>query len=233
MRTQGFVWQRRVGFGHCDPARIAYTGRMPEFALEAIDAFWEAQLDDDNWFRMNVDQSIGTPFVHMEFDFKAPITPRAALQCHVEPASLGNISVTFKVTGAQDGRECFVAQFVSVFVASPEPSKIRVPERIRAALGSAYPALRRSEPIREWSVGSHALASRRTGSWREARWSMVRAERRVVSKSLAGRRLRPSRASVRSTLRRTSLPVSASRGRRWSCGVGWSVRGGTAIARLG
>ena len=143
MQAEGFVWQRRVGFGDCDPARIAYTGRIPEFALEAIDAFWEALLDGDNWFRMNVDQGIGTPFVRMEFDFKAPITPRATLLCHVEPVSLGNTSVSFRVTGAQGGRECFAAQFVSVFVTSPELSKIRVPDRICAALGRAYPALRR------------------------------------------------------------------------------------------
>jgi 4-hydroxybenzoyl-CoA thioesterase len=140
-RAEGFVWQRRIGFGDCDPARIAYTGRIPEFALEAIDAFWETLLDGDNWFRMNVDQGIGTPFVHMEFDFTAPITPRAALQCHVKPVSLGNSSVTFSVTGTQDGRECFAAEFVSVFVSSPGFSKIPVPERIRAALGSACPAL--------------------------------------------------------------------------------------------
>jgi len=63
MRAEGFVWRRRVGFGDCDPARIAYTGRIPEFALKAIDAFWEDLLDGDNWFRMNVDQGIGTPFV--------------------------------------------------------------------------------------------------------------------------------------------------------------------------
>ena len=28
----------RVTWGDCDPARIAYTGRLPVFALEAIDA---------------------------------------------------------------------------------------------------------------------------------------------------------------------------------------------------
>lgn len=140
-RAEGFVWQRRIGFGDCDPARIAYTGRIPEFALEAIDAFWETLLDGDNWFRMNVDQGIGTPFVHMEFDFTAPITPRAALDCHVKPVSLGNSSVTFSVIGTQNGTECFSAEFVSVFVSSPGFSKIPVPERVRAALGSAYPAL--------------------------------------------------------------------------------------------
>lgn len=144
IRANGFVWRRRIGFGDYDPARIAYTGRIPEFALEAIDAFWESLLDGDNWFRMNVDQGIGTPFVHMKFDFTAPITPRTDLQCHVKPVSLGNSSVTFSVIGTQNGTECFSAEFVSVFVSAPGFGKIPVPDRIRAALGSAYPTLRRS-----------------------------------------------------------------------------------------
>ena len=60
-----FLWERRVSFGDCDPARIAYTGRLPEFVLDAIDAFWEAHLEGDNWFRMNVDLGMGMPFVHL------------------------------------------------------------------------------------------------------------------------------------------------------------------------
>lgn len=139
IRARDFVWRRRIGFGDCDPARIAYTGRIPDFALEAIDAFWEALLDGDNWFRLNVDQGIGTPFVHMAFDFKAPITPRSSLLCHVRPASVGTSSVSFRVVGRQDGTECFAAEFVSAFVSLPEFRKIEVPARIRAALGEAYP----------------------------------------------------------------------------------------------
>ena len=69
--TREFVWRQREGFGDCDPAGIAYKGRIPDFALEAIDALWEALLNGDNWFRMTVDQKVGTPFVHMEFDFSA------------------------------------------------------------------------------------------------------------------------------------------------------------------
>ena len=36
-----FVHFVRVGWGDCDPARIAFTGRLAAFALEAIDAWWE------------------------------------------------------------------------------------------------------------------------------------------------------------------------------------------------
>ena len=39
-----FVHEIRVGWGDCDPAKIAYTGRLPAFALEAIDA-WVSLLE--------------------------------------------------------------------------------------------------------------------------------------------------------------------------------------------
>ncbi|MDI4655584.1 acyl-CoA thioesterase [Xanthobacter autotrophicus] len=142
MGNGAFIWRRRVGFGDCDPARIAYTGRIPDFALEAIDAFWEDLLDGDNWFRMNVDQGFGCPFVHMEMDFKVPITPRAPLFCHVEPARLGTTSITFRVVGMQDGHPCFIASFVAVFVVAGELRKIPVPDHIRAPLLERYAHLR-------------------------------------------------------------------------------------------
>ena len=53
-----------------------------------------------------------------------------------------------------------------------------------------------SVPIRESTGRSQALARRRARSWIQARWTMVAAEARVASKSLANLRLRPSQAKV-------------------------------------
>ena len=47
----GFVHAIRVGWADCDPARIAFTGRIPYFALEAIDAWWEHTVGLD-WYRL-------------------------------------------------------------------------------------------------------------------------------------------------------------------------------------
>jgi len=46
----------RVSWGDCDPARIAYTGNIPAWALEAINGWWEAHLDGDGWFQMELDR---------------------------------------------------------------------------------------------------------------------------------------------------------------------------------
>ena len=129
-----FRHQIRVGWADCDPARIAYTGRLPYFALEAIDAWWERTIGDD-WFRLNMDRGIGTPFVHMSLDFRKPVTPRHPLVCEVRLIRLGNSSARFAVAGFQDGALCFEGQFVEVFVESANHGrKIPVPDSIRAIL---------------------------------------------------------------------------------------------------
>ena len=104
-----------IGWGDCDPAKIVYTARIPGFALNAINAWWEHHLDGDGWFQMELDRNVGTPFVHMSLDFKSPITPRHRLICKVWPSRLGDTSISFRVDGFQDGTLCFEGKFVCVF----------------------------------------------------------------------------------------------------------------------
>ena len=122
----------RVGWGDCDPARIAYTARLPAFALEAIDAWWEDALDGDGWYQMELDRGLGTPFVSMRLDFRSPVTPRHRLVCRVWPTRLGETSITFAVEALQDGALCFEGRFTCVFMAPPVFAKAPPPEEIRA-----------------------------------------------------------------------------------------------------
>lgn len=127
---QPFVHDIRVTWGDCDPARIAYTARLPWFALEAIDAWWEHHGGAD-WYQMEIDQNIGTPFVSMHMDFRSPVTPRHRLNCRVWPNRLGETSVGFHVEGCQDGKLCFEGDFVCVFVVASAFSKQKPPQRLR------------------------------------------------------------------------------------------------------
>lgn len=123
----------RVRWADCDPAKIAYTGRIPCFALEAIDAWWEHNFGDD-WFAMNVDRDRGVPFVHLSVDFKAPVTPRHVLECAVRVLKAGESSVRFSVVGRQDGTVCFEGEFVEVFVVASTFRKMPFPEPMRDRL---------------------------------------------------------------------------------------------------
>ncbi len=113
--TPVFHHRIRVTWADCDPALIAFTGRIPYWALEAIEAWWKAHVGLD-WYELNVDRGIGTPFVRMELDFRAPITPRDDLVCTVCLVHAGRTSVRHAVKGYQAQILCFEGTFVSAFV---------------------------------------------------------------------------------------------------------------------
>ncbi len=130
----------RVTWGDCDPAKIAYTGRLPWFALDAINAWWENNLDGDGWFQIELDRNVGTPFVRLEMDLISPVTPRYELKCYVWPVKLGDTSITFRVDGEQDGNLCFSFRSVSVFTIADKFEKQGVPKEFRETIERHLPA---------------------------------------------------------------------------------------------
>lgn len=130
-----FVHPIRVTWGDCDPAKIAYTGRLPWFALDAINGWWVEHLGE-GWFQMEIDRNVGTPFVHMSLDFRAPVTPRYLLECEVWPSRLGETSIEFRVRARQNGALCFEGRFVSVFSVADQFIKQAPPEEIRAIVSA-------------------------------------------------------------------------------------------------
>ena len=129
-----FVHPIGVIWGDCDPARIAYTARLPAFALEAINGWWEAHLDGDGWYQMELDRNVGTPFVKMEMEFLHPVTPRHTLMCETFPTRLGTKSITFTVRGQQDGTLCFEGSFTCVFTVADAFESQSAPDDIRAII---------------------------------------------------------------------------------------------------
>lgn len=127
---QPFVHEISVAWGDCDPARIVYTARLPWFALDAINAWWEHHMGGNGWYQLELDRNVGTPFVHMSLDFRAPVTPRHRLACQVEAVRLGETSIEFRVTGRQAEATCFEGRFVCVFITADKFEKRRPPQDI-------------------------------------------------------------------------------------------------------
>jgi len=133
-----FLWERRVGFGDCDPAQIAFTGRIVDFALEALDAFWDDTLDGAGWYAMAVDKGQGMPFVRIEMDFMRPISPRLPLRFRVKPQEIGRSSIKIWMQGVHGDEIAFEASFISVFVSRPDMAPSRVPDEVRDKLREKY-----------------------------------------------------------------------------------------------
>lgn len=130
-----FLRQIDVGWGDCDPAQIAYTGAIPNFSLRVLEQWWMA-LTGRNWFRLNMEYGLDTPFARLAVDFRAPVTPLAPLDCRVIVEKLGTTSLVKRVEGRQDGALCFECRTVNVFVDRANFEKMPIPPVIRARIAA-------------------------------------------------------------------------------------------------
>lgn len=135
-----FIHDIHVTWGDCDPAKIAYTGHLPRFALGAIDAWWSEHHGPGGWYHLELDTNVGTPFVRLEMDFKSPVTPRHILKCHTWPSRLGTKSITFRVDGVQNGVTCFAGMFTCVFTIADQFKSQPAPDHLRALIEPHIPA---------------------------------------------------------------------------------------------
>jgi acyl-CoA thioesterase FadM len=128
-----YVHEAQIRFSDTDAARIAYTGRFPNLAMDAIDGWFRDRLGTD-WFTLNVDEGVGTPFVHLSVDMRSPLTPRDLLASTVLVAKAGNSSLEFRVVGRVGERVSYEGRFVCVFVDLPTGKPMPIPQRFRPAV---------------------------------------------------------------------------------------------------
>ena len=145
--TEVFVHRRRIGWWDTDAAAIAYTARFPQFCMEALEAWFIDRLGVD-WYTLNRERGIGTPFVHLSIDFRSPLTPRDELATEVRLAWLGGSSLRFALTGRAGERLVFEGRFACVFVDAGAMRPAPAPEALRPALE------------REAAIGGVAAAGR-------------------------------------------------------------------------
>jgi 4-hydroxybenzoyl-CoA thioesterase len=131
-----YVHHRVIHWSDTDAAQIVYTVRFLDYVMEAIEGWWRTVVGT-NWFEMNVDRNIGTPVVNVNFDFKAPLSPRHGLQLTVLVERAGRASITFNVLGDRDdGIRSFTAKLTACAVDNRVQQSIEIPmewrERIEA-----------------------------------------------------------------------------------------------------
>jgi len=129
-----FVHDRKIVWADADPAGIAYTGRFPNFALEAIEAWCAERLGVD-WYGMHKTLGCGTPFVHQSMDFRASLRPGDALATTVALRRTGRSSLEFAVAGRlADGTVSFEGKFICAFVDDATHKSHPIPDHLRDAV---------------------------------------------------------------------------------------------------
>ena len=127
---QLYVDVRNIRFGETDAARIVYTVRFFDYAIDAIDGWYEA-VAGITLFDLNMNYDISCPFVHAELDFLAPLRPGDELATEVLVERMGRSSLSFVVQGGVvGGHEAFVGRFTVSFIAPSAMKSIPIPPQI-------------------------------------------------------------------------------------------------------
>jgi 4-hydroxybenzoyl-CoA thioesterase len=129
--TAPYVHRRVINWSDTDAAQIVYTVRFLDYVMEAVEG-WFRSVVGSSWFEMNVDRGIGTPVVNVNFDFKAPLTPRDELRLTVLVERAGRASITFNILGDRDdGVRSFVTRLVCCAVDNRAMKSIDIPAEWR------------------------------------------------------------------------------------------------------
>lgn len=122
-----FVHRRRLRFGESDAASIVYTVRFFDYALDAIDAWYEA-IAGVSLYDLNTKHGLSCPFVHTEMNFHAPLRPGDDLCVRVLIGRMGRSSLRFLVEGClEDGSRRFSGQFTVSFIAPTQMKSVSIP----------------------------------------------------------------------------------------------------------
>mgnify|MGYP000294528357 CR=1 FL=1 len=100
-KTAPYLHWRRIPFGHTDAAAIVYTPRFSDYCMEAVEVWFRDCIGID-WYRINTELGWGTPVVHMELDFKAPLKGGDRLGIVVRVAGIGRSTVTVALEGIRE-----------------------------------------------------------------------------------------------------------------------------------
>ena len=126
-----YIYTRTPGWSETDAAQIIYTVKFVDYAMEAIE-YWFRDVFGLDWFTMNTEKDMGTPFVKLEMDIKSPLTPNDELVMRVLVERMGRSSLTFAVIGHRNGEElCFESRFVCSMVKKSTMKSIEIPPDLR------------------------------------------------------------------------------------------------------
>jgi 4-hydroxybenzoyl-CoA thioesterase len=137
--TTGYLAQRKVRFGDCDPAGIVYYPRYFEMLNGVIEDWWhDIGL---SWANVLPERGIVTPVSHLEVQFLRPSRQGDPLDIVLTVESLSRSSVRLALqvcgTGSRDERLHARARMVCVSLHSHAPQAW--PADIRATLQGQRP----------------------------------------------------------------------------------------------
>lgn len=149
MSTEPFSYRRRIAFGECDPARIYYAPRAVDYAVEAVESWFESVLGI-TWADLILRHGLEATFARVDCEYLRPLVAGQVIQVRLKVIGADRTKILFRASGEGDsGDPCFQASLVACIVERNHVTPVPIPpeflERIesyraRCGEGSALPA---------------------------------------------------------------------------------------------
>lgn len=127
-----FRVQRRVRFGHCDPAGIAYFPAYIDMLNGVVEDFWIAL--GHPWTDQLGRRHMGTPTAHLSCDFVRPSRQGDVLAFALSIVRVGSASLTLAHTVTRGAEIVWTCQQALVAMDMATDKSQPWPDDIRAAL---------------------------------------------------------------------------------------------------
>lgn len=138
MPTSFFTISRRIAWGECDPARIYYTPRAVDYAVEAVEA-WSDEVFDSCLADLADSHGFDVPFVRVTCDYHRPVVASQVIELSVQIAAMGRCSITFAVVGKDGkGATCFLAHLTVCFVEKKHCKAAPIPAGLRRIIEACH-----------------------------------------------------------------------------------------------
>ncbi len=134
--TEGiFPYRRRVAFGECDSARIYYAPRAIDYAVEAVESWYESVIGV-SWVVLVDRHGLEATIQHIECEYKRPLVADQVVQVRVRVVRIGSSQITFIAAGEGDsGETYFRVRLVACFMRRDHGIPIRIPPEFLDRIG--------------------------------------------------------------------------------------------------
>jgi 4-hydroxybenzoyl-CoA thioesterase len=128
-----FVHRQAIRFSHCDPGGIVYFPHYFEMVYEAIEDWFDAEVEPNLETRLRRD-GMGFPTVNTQCDFFKPSRVGDVLELEIAVARLGRSAVEFLVAGKVGGEERLKVRHLIALVSLDRLRAVPIPEVLRAKI---------------------------------------------------------------------------------------------------
>ena len=147
-------YRRMVRYGDCDASRNYYTPRAIDYAVEAVEGWFEHALEV-SWTDLVSLHGMEIHFLHAGCEFRKTLTAGETVLARVVIVGVDRSTVTFTVSGVNNaGDVCFHTDLTSCFVERGQFEPIPIPpehrdriEKYQASCGAARPVEEAGRPV--------------------------------------------------------------------------------------